>query len=91
MKIDSNGINKVFTEFYEKLYMSEQPAGVSRLMEGFFSDLNLSKPNDQQKTVLNGPITLEEITEVVGILQSGKAPGPNGFSSDFYKHLRHCW
>ena len=84
VKRDSNGINKVFTEFYGKLYMSEQPAGVSRLMEGFFCNLNLPKPNDQQKTVLNGPITLEEVAEAVGVLQSGKAPGPDGFSSDFY-------
>lgn len=52
-KLDSNGINKVFVEFYAKLYTSEQPAGSSRLMEGFFSNLNLPKPNDQQKTVLN--------------------------------------
>lgn len=84
-KLDSNGINKVFVEFYAKLYTSEQPAGSSRLMEGFFSNLNLPKPNDQQKTVLNGPITLEEVAKAVGVLQSGKAPGPDGFSSDFYK------
>lgn len=88
VKIDSNGINKVYPEFYEKFYTSEQPAGVSRLMEGFFSNLNLPKPNDQQKTVLNGPITLEETTEAVGVLQSGKALGPDGFSSDFYKHFK---
>lgn len=48
--------------------------------------LNLPKPNDQQKTVLNGPITLEEITEAVGVLQSEKAPGSDG--SDFYKHFK---
>ena len=54
-------------------------------MEGFFSNLNLPKPNDQQKTVLNGPVTLKEVTEAAGVLQSGKAPGPDGFNSDFYK------
>ena len=48
--MDSNGINKAFTEFYEKLYISSQASG---LMEGFFSNLNLPKPNDQQKRVLN--------------------------------------
>ena len=46
------------------------------------------KPNDQQKTVLNGPVTLEEVTEAAGVLQSGKAPGPDGFNSDFYKRFK---
>lgn len=68
VKMDSNGISKGFTEFYEKLYMSEQPAGVSRLLERFYSHLNLPKPKGQQKTVLNGPKTLEEIPEAVGVI-----------------------
>lgn len=37
VNLDSDGINKAFTEFYKKLYSSEQIAGVSGLMESFFS------------------------------------------------------
>lgn len=71
--------------------MSEQPARASGLMEGFFSNLNLPNPDEQQKTVLNGPITLEEIAEAIGVLQSGKALGPSGFSWIFTNVLNRCW
>ncbi len=88
VQMDSNGINKVFAEFYERLYTSEQPAEALMLMENFFSNLTLPKPNDEQKSDLNKPITSEEVNEAVCILQSGKAPGPDGFSSEFFKQFR---
>lgn len=53
-------------------------------MEDFFSNIILPKPNDEQKSDLSKPITLEEVNEAVRILQSGKAPGQNGFSSEFF-------
>lgn len=79
VQMDSNGINKVFAGFYERLYMSEQPAEALKLMEDFFSDLTLPKPNDEQKSDLNKPITSEEVNEAIRILQSGKAPGQDWF------------
>jgi hypothetical protein len=33
-------------------------------------------------------VTLEEVEEVVMNMQVGKAPGPDGFTSDFFKA---CW
>lgn len=57
-------------------------------MEEFFSNLTLPELNDRQKTELNKPITLEEITEAVRTMQSGKPPGPDGFSSEFYKQFK---
>lgn len=57
-------------------------------MESFFSNLTLPTPNDTQRMDLNRPITSEEVTEAVRILQSGKAPGPDGFSSEFFKQFK---
>lgn len=56
-------------------------------MENFFSNLTLPKPNDEQKSDLNKSITLEEVNEAIRSLQSGKAPGPDGFSSEFFKQF----
>jgi len=37
---------------------------------------------------LNRPISEEEVSEVIKEMQSGKAPGPDGFNVDFFKA---CW
>lgn len=34
---------------------------------------------------LGAPISLAEVLEVVGQLQNGKSPGPDGFVVEFYK------
>ena len=34
---------------------------------------------------LNRPVSEEEVSEVINEMQSGKAPGPNGFNVDFFK------
>lgn len=34
---------------------------------------------------LGAPISLAEVQEVVGLLQNGKSPGPDGFVVEFYK------
>jgi len=39
---------------------------------------------DQNKS-LNHPITMEEVEEVVQDMPNGKAPGPDGFTINFYK------
>jgi len=37
---------------------------------------------------LNRPVSEEEVSEVIKEMQSGKAPGPDGFNVDFFKA---CW
>jgi len=37
---------------------------------------------------LNRPVSKEEVSEVIKEMQSGKAPGPEGFNVDFFKA---CW
>jgi exonuclease III len=42
----------------------------------------------QQNAALTRPITQEEVDQAVSEMPSGKAPGPDGFTTDFF---HHCW
>ena len=43
---------------------------------------------DEDNEILDLPITEEEVHKVVWYLHSNKAPGPDGFSINFF---RMCW
>lgn len=86
-KFDTKNINKVFSDFYSKLYTSEEPAGVQDLIDKFMSELTLPKLTDEQRQELNKPIMKQEALEALQTLQSGKAPGPDGLSCEFYKEF----
>lgn len=42
---------------------------------------------EDARTTLCSPISEQEVREAIGNLQGGKAPGPDGFSSEFYKQF----
>jgi len=42
----------------------------------------------EHNEALIGPITQEEVDHTVKEIPSGKSPGPNGFTTDFF---HHCW
>lgn len=77
-------INNTFKVFYERLYSSESTAN-SVAIETFLNNLDLPSLTLDQKQLLETPITAEEIQEVIKSLPTGKAPGPDGFTADFYK------
>ena len=56
-------------------------------MNTFFSSLNLPSSSGDQKTSLEAPISKKEVLSAIKGLQSGKAPGPDGLSSEFYKEF----
>lgn len=39
----------------------------------------------EQNQILNGKIKMEEVLQALNQLPSGKAPGPDGLPTDFYK------
>lgn len=53
----------------------------------FFSNLNIPTIDLDSKERLEQNLTLEEINNSIMSLQSGKAPGPDGFPTDFYKKM----
>lgn len=42
----------------------------------------------EQTNKLNVPVTIEEISQAITKLELGKAPGPDGYSPDYYKILK---
>uniref|UniRef100_A0A673WU00 Reverse transcriptase domain-containing protein n=1 Tax=Salmo trutta TaxID=8032 RepID=A0A673WU00_SALTR len=54
-------------------------------MQNFLENCNLPALNQEDSNFLNKEISLEEITETITSLKSGKTPGPDGYPSEFYK------
>lgn len=90
---DPQDIADNFSEFYSKLYNlgsdSSVPNPSSKDMEDFLNSVNLPSLTHAQSQDLNAPITVEEITTIVKSLPRGKAPGPDGFSNEYYHAFIH--
>ena len=81
--LDENGIQQSFLKYYESLYCDH--VSEERKLTDFFADLKFPLIDQTQLEVLNKPISLQEITDTIQQLKSEKAPGPDGFSGEFYK------
>ena len=57
-------------------------------MDTFLEKYNLPKLNEEEAENLNRPITADETEPVIKKLPTHKSPGPDGFTGEFYKHLR---
>ena len=86
---DTNGVEvssqaeiaKAHVDFYTSLF-SEEPIDFDKQSD-LLSSLTNSLSADQSM-LCEGQISLEEITNAVKGLSSGKAPGPDGLSAEFY-------
>lgn len=81
---DPSDVNRQFSEFYSKLYSSEEPSD-QNTMKSFFADLDLPTVDETIRESLDDPFSLEEINHAIRCMQSGKCPGPDGFPTEFYK------
>ena len=77
-------INDTFKAYYSNLYTSQSPTDDSNMM-AFLDSLDFPSVTFSQAEELDQPLTREEIVESISLIQSGKAPGPDGYSIDFYK------
>ena len=77
---------KIMKDFYHELYFSEgQITSENRKL--FLDRINLPTLSEERKNDLCRPITVQEVLEIIKTLQSGKAPGPDGFGPKFYKKM----
>ena len=81
---DSESILKEQHRFYSDLYLSK---GVKELFTGEFPQYldNMQQLSDNSKKKLDSPFTLEELETFVLNSKLNKAPGPDGFSNEFFK------
>ncbi len=83
--VDPQEINSIFHKYYSYLYSSEFPQDDS-FMSTFLNNVNLPTVKIDQKNNLDKPLQLKEIEDSIKAMQSGKAPGPDGFPVEFYKN-----
>lgn len=79
----------VFGDFYNKLYncLCSDPLTqfTQEKFNTFVSSLKLPQMSPEQQSSLNSPITTEELADVVRLLPSHKAPGPDRLPYSYYK------
>lgn len=85
--VDPEEINNTFKNYYIKLYTSDSPRDPS-LLDNFFDGLDIPSITSEQRDSLEDPVTKEEIIQVINNLQCSKAPGPDGYTSEFYKTFK---
>lgn len=81
---DHNDINNTFLQFYSDLYTSEC-SNDSNLPHTFFENLILPAVSEEQNAKLGADVSISEIVTAINLMQNNKSPGPDGFTSEFYK------
>lgn len=79
---DPKLINETFSKFYSDLYASSHPNTSSASV---LSTTEFPKVDQELVENLAEPISTTEIMRAITTLQSGKSPGPDGFTVEFYK------
>ena len=77
--VDDNGINKVAIAFYKDLFGPSVPSSIN------MSNLHMNKLNDEDRALLTGPFSIEEIKKVVFGLKHNSASGPDDFPAEFFQ------
>lgn len=55
------------------------------LRKSFMDQISLPSLIEEQRELLNRPVTREEVLDAICTLQSGKAWGPDGYGPEYYK------
>lgn len=75
-------INEVFKIFYQELYTSQVHVEEQK-RTNLFSCVKIPTLTEEQRNLIEGEISLAEVKQAIHSLQLGKAPGNDGFPSDF--------
>lgn len=87
MKTKLERIQECFEIFYRDLYSQPDAAGEDRI-DAFLNNLDLPSLSDVENENLTKPISTEEINAAITRLKLGKAVGPDGYNSQWYRILR---
>lgn len=79
-------IKKAFKKFYSKLYQEKFIEDVD--VENYINKIENKELSDNQREILNKPISHEEILEAINAIKLGKAPGPDEYTAKFYRRFK---
>ncbi|XP_059823631.1 IQ calmodulin-binding motif-containing protein 1 isoform X1 [Hypanus sabinus] len=82
LTVNHDEINKSFQDFYTSLCHSEFPQDCGTMCD-FLGKLNFPKLSPDDLSILETPMTNAEIKGVISSMNSGKAPGPDGYTAEF--------
>ena len=86
--IDEAEIMKEIHSFYAQLYKSEMESDVNqdnlKDFEDFTNELFIPRLSNPERDAIEGKLTIEECKEALNTFNSGKSPGEDGFTVEFY-------
>ena len=77
-------IRRTFRKYYKGLYTQPQLEDGQQI-DDFLKSLNLPVVSEEQNEILKAPVTEIELNKAISTLKANKSPGPDGFSSEWYK------
>lgn len=84
-------IADAFSDYYEKLYNLKRDPDTFQpndtVISEFLESIHLPKISPEDLAYINQPFTLQETTDAIKRLPRNKAPGPDGYSSEYYQLL----
>ena len=85
---ETSEIAQVFSSFFKNLYTSQGVLNSSEYNHNFFPHTNTEFLTMQEQNALSAPISQEELYMALKDMPQDKAPGLDGFISEFYLF---CW
>lgn len=82
-----NEIQMTFQNYYKRLYTQPHLEDEQRIGQ-FLESLNLPTLSEDQNIKLISEITEEELNNAISRLKPNKSPGPDGFSTEWYRTFR---
>lgn len=82
-RIDTPNISEAFVDYYTSLFGKSIPTEESTDIEELVR--LVPSLSDEEKQIVDGSLTLQEIQSVIKALPSNKTPGPDGLSAEFYR------
>ena len=79
-------IQRTIREYYEQLYSNKMDN--LEEMDRFLQKFNLTRLNQEEREIMNNPITSTEIEAVIKNFPKNKSPGPDFFTGEFYQIFR---
>lgn len=81
---DSKNILEHIHEFYSNLYSSQDLPHTHSANEAIFDHIDIPKLSEDDKNILEMPLTKNELFEVVKSMKTNKSPGFDGLPAEFY-------